>query len=141
MPYQYRVFASDNLIANRFFGHVTTQCILRRLDETEDDENCKDSMLLLEDWRDITEFTMSKADMEQFAELKVGLSKRHKVTAKMAVIASNGPGRAAARDWQKMIDARVDFSIFETVEDAADYLGLAKNGTYMRSFKLGLSVR
>lgn len=142
MPCHYKIFARENLIAKTYSGRITTRCVLKLLDDIEDDQNYREGMLEFDDLRDISDLAITASDIGHFADLIAGLNARKRQPTKKAILAPYGPARTAAFGFCKMVENAkgIEIEVFDETTEAFKYLGLPESGLNQRSLEMGLKV-
>lgn len=142
MPCRYKIFVDENLVAKTFFGRVTTQCVLKLLDDIEFDRDYREGMLEFDDLSGISDLAITATDIAHFADLLTGLNLRKRKPTKKAIFAPNGAGRAAAHGFSNLVEGAQGFEVgvFGNFETAMSFLGVESDKDLCRSLETGIVV-
>ena len=126
MPCYYTIHVDENVVAKKYFGRVTTACVLRLIDTFQADPNYRNDMMELDDLRDLEDLDMSTKDISEIAIMLTGFSDRKQKSTRKSVLAPHGAARAAAFGFKSLVEANDAFEvgIFSTLTDAVGFLDL-----------------
>ena len=127
MPCEYEIFPAQNLVMKRFWGRVTARCVLRMLDDIEEDSLYREGMVEFDDLSELVDLAITASEISEFAGLITGLTTRRRRPTRKAIFAPHGPGKAAAHGFCKMVEGCKDFKVaaFDDCSEAMAFLGLS----------------
>ena len=124
MPCAYKILEDKYVVAKKYFGRVTTKCVLNLIDAIEEDPKFREGMMEFADLCDVVNLDISATDISHFADLMTGFSLRKRSPTRKAVYAPHGAGRAAAFGFQKLVEGfeTLEVGVFATMHEAIDFL-------------------
>ena len=142
MPCHHKIHSRANLVAKTFCGCVTSRCLLKLMDDIENDPEYHDGMLEFADVTRVEDFAVTATDLADFANMTVGLNFRRQKPTKKAILAGRGPGYVAAHGFCKMVEGteRYEVRVFEELPAAVSFLGISEDAVLCRSLVAGLKI-
>lgn len=129
MPGHYIILSDLNLVLQTFTGTVTAKCVLEVIDNSEEDEDYRDGMLELADWRDVTDLQITSDELSSLVDLTNGLSHRRSIVTRRAIVATSEIVCTTFRTAKRQVRANENLveKLFSNVDSACDFLGLSKS--------------
>jgi len=126
LPSAHHVFPEHDLLLVRYWGVITPNCVLRLIDELDQDPRYRTDLRELDDLRQATGFAISEEELVRMADLVAAVNQRSNTPRSKAILATDPDIAAALTHYTSLLakQSKIDARVFSGLGDAAQFLGL-----------------
>lgn len=125
MPGTYWIDGPTKLIMKRYWGVVTSRCVLSILDTVVLDPQHMSGMHEISDLREVTDLEISTVEIGHFAELIKGYNARVHGLVRKAVVTEDEQLLSAAAFFQTLVqESKLEVGVYPCMYGALDFLSI-----------------